>query len=614
MPAFFHTFPAKISCFMQALINRLMQRFSSSFGQAALLTAMLLSGLTAACSDDDKPGKKPDPGPGPSDQTIALTSPIEGKVFFEKGAAADNYYIGLYCGEIEMRTFDDGSTWVPSDAQSRLLYLDLYAPSVTGTDEIRLPEGTYTVAADQNAGSANSEYTYGMWYFDTSLDYADATGGTVTVVHTAIGYHIAADLEMVRSSTGESLGTVKFSYNGILNFTDITEPDPDPDNEYPPLKEHIATTFVGADIHYLGVPAYSSPVDVYVIELYDDSTPLPDGTLDEGNVLHVELYTGHQGYYPGESNVKLPAGTYSMTDGYVPVEPGIGTGDKWDSGYGVFPYGSYVRHLDEATGKVYYGFAGEGGQVTVSVSGDTYTIAADLKTRDGHTVKGTYTGAVEISNEAQEPERQTQSRIYEDKVLDLAKTTSAKVTFEGTSRNDMTHFYSIFAQDPASRQGFQLELLAPVGEIGSMAGTYKPSEVLIPLRMVPYTYIPGDIQLVAGGAAMIGTWGYYETNANGKAAAFAPALTGDIVVDESGSGASKRYTIDYVLTDDNPEEPHTMTASFSGTFDIKDATKQTNAAPVWRIPAPAKSTKRVPAVGSGRPFGAPKAKSIRPAL
>ncbi len=590
-----------------------MQRFSFSFGQAALTAAMLLAGCLTACSDDE-PAKNPNPDPGPSDRTITLTTPVEGKVFFEQGATADNYYIGLYCGKIEMRTFDEGSIWVPSDKESRLLYLDLYAPSVVGTDEIRLPEGTYTVAADQNAGSANSEFTYGLWYFEDDLDYADVAGGTVTVVHTAAGYRIDAALQMVRSSTKESLGTVKFSYNGTLNFTDITEPDPDPESEYPPLKENIATTFVGADVHYLGIPAYSSPVDVYVIELYDDATPLPDGTLDEGNVLHLELYTEHQGYYPGETGVKLPAGTYTMTDGYVPVEPGIGTGDKWDSGYGIFPYGSYVRHLDEATEKVFYGFMDDGGQVKVSVSGTTYTIAADLKTRDGHTVKGTYTGAVEIVNEAQEPERQTQSRIYEDKVLDLAQTASATVTFEGTSHNDMTHFYHIFAQDPASRQGFQLELLAPVGEIGSMAGTYKPSEVLIPLKMQPFTYIPGDIQLVAGGAAMIGTWGYYETNANGKAVAFAPALTGDIVVGESGSGASKRYTIDYVLTDDNTEEPHTMTASFSGTFDIRDATQQTSAAPGLQVPAPDRKMKAAPSGRSVRTRSAPNTKSIRPAF
>ena len=70
---------------------------------------------------------------------------------------------------------------------------------------------------------------------------------------------------------------------------------------------------------------------------------------------------------------------------------------------------------------------------------------------------------------------------------------------------------------------------------------------------------------------MIGTWGYYETNENGQAVAFAPAMTGDINITESDTTPGE-FTIDYVLTDDNIDEPHTMTAHFVGTFDISDHT------------------------------------------
>lgn len=551
-----------------------MQKFSATLRHAAALATVLAMSCLCACSDDDNPGRDPNPDPDPApDPTpaIVLTTPLEGKVFFEKGVDADNYYIGLYTGDIEIYTSDDGSIWIPSDDRSRLLYLDLYAAPGAAADAIVLPEGTYRIADDPQAGSAYREYTYGLWYFGSQVDYADATGGDVTVVRTEKGYRITAELEMVRSSTKEALGKLNFVYEGPLDFEDISKPEPD--DEYPPLKEAITTAFVGVDAAYMGIPAYSSPIDLYVLDLYDGEAPLPNGTIADGNLLHLELYTEHQGYYPGEKNIALPADTYPMTDGYVPVEKGIGTGDKWDSGYGIYPYGSYLLHRDEKTGTIRYGFLGEGGQVTVTVTGDTYTVDAKLKTRQGLAVNGTYTGKLDLRNEAQEPERQKQSRIYEDKVLDLTHTASAEVTFRGTSHNDMTHFYHIFAQDPASRQGFQLELLAPVGEVGELAGTYKPSEVLVPLRMVPYTYIPGDIQLVAGGAAMIGTWGYYETNAAGKAVAFAPALTGDVVVGQStGQDGKMRYTIRYVLTDDDLEEPHTMTAEFEGTFDITDAT------------------------------------------
>lgn len=596
---------------LRALINNVMYKIPFFQRFAALLSIVAMPGCFCGCSNSNDPGPGPGPGPDPELVTV-LTNSIAERTFFLEDPDADNFYMALYCGEVELYTTSEGSVWIPSNEESRLLYLDLYtAPGAANDGAVVLPEGTYAIADNQNPGSAYRSYTYGIQYFDGTIDYADPTGGTVTVKHTDNGYQITAKFDMVRSSTLESLGTVTFTYEGFLDFAGA-DPAPGPDAEYPVLTEPINAAFVGADVKYLGIPAYSSPIDVYVIDLYDDSTPLSDGTLDEGNVLRLELYTEHQGYYPNEGNLKMPAGIYTMTDGYVPVAVGVGTGNLWDSGYGSFPYGSYVRHLDETAGRVFYGFLGEIGRVTVDAAEDgTYTITADLTTREGVSVKGSYTGKIEIINEAQEPERQTQSRIYEDKVLDLSNTTSADVTFEGTSKNSSTHFYNIFAQDPVSRQGFQLELLAPAGEIGEIAGTYKPSEVLIPLKMTPYTYIPGDIQLVSGGAAMIGTWGYYETNSAGKAVAFAPALTGDIVItqheDEVGAMI---YTIDYVLTDDNLEEPHTMTAKFEGAFDISDksGTAVSSVATASRSPRRPALVQRT---NSRRPMAATHRKNLR---
>lgn len=571
--------------------------FLSFKRMTTLFAGALILGGFCGCSDDPDPGQDPgvvppiDP-PEITEQTVTLTAAIEKKTFFVKGETADNFYMGLYCGTIKTVSTQQGEVIVPADAQSKLLYMDLYAQPAesAGKEQATLPEGVYTIANNQQPGSAYMEYTYGLWYFDQTIGYADPVSGTVRVAHTAGGgYRITAELEMKRSSDSEPLGKYKFVYEGSLDFP-VDNPG---DDEYPALTEPVQTTFLGADIKYLGIPAYSSPIDLYVIDLYDDATPLPDGTLDEGNVLRLELYTEHQGYYPNETGLKMPAGTYTMTDGHVPVAVGIGTGNLWDSGYGRFPYGSYLRHLDDATGKVFYGFLGEEGSVKVEYAEaeKSYTITVDLKTRQGVAIQGTYTGKVEIINEAQEPERQVQSRIYEDKVLDLANTTSAEVNFEGPSKNASTNFYHIFAQDPVSRQGFQLELLAPVGDKGRLAGTYKPSEVLIPLKMSPFTYIPGDIQLVTGGAAMIGTWGYYETNENGRASAFAPGMTGDIVVTEADGADGTVYTIEYVLTDDDPVEPHTMTAKFTGTFDITDKTAPSAAA---LLPAPAKAQAPVP--------------------
>lgn len=558
--------------------------FSFPFRPSAVFAVAIVLGSLCSCSKDKPNSDEILPEETPA---IILENQLTNKVFFEKGRTSDNYYMGLYTGNIELYTSEEGSIWIPSDADSRLLYLDLYAASGSSIDGIKLPAGTYTVADNTDGSSVYAKYTYGIWYFGKDVDYADVTSGTVKVEYTDVAYRITAEFEMVRSSDKTSAGKLKFRYEGALDFADHSLPDSE--DLFPPLTDPVNTTFSGADIHYLGIPAYTSPVDVYVLDLYDDTTPLPGGVLDEGNVLRLELYTEHQGYFPGEKRLKMPAGTYTMTDGYVPMFVGIGSGNIWDSGYGFFPYGSYIRHMDDKSDKVFFGFIGETGSVKVETDGNTtYTITVNLTTREGVSVKGTYTGSVTISNEAQEPERQQQSRIYEDKVLNLAKTTSADVDFGGTSQNAATNFYHIFAQDPTSRQGFQLELLTPVTEkMGSIAGTYKPSEVLLPSKMVPYTYIPGDIKLVPGGAAMVGTWGYYEENAAGKATAFAPAIAGNIVVTESAGPAGKTlYTINYVLTDDNLETPHTMTAKFEGTFNITDKSQVTSAQPAAMFSAP----------------------------
>lgn len=105
-----------------------MYKISFSFRRmTAILATAFILGCSCGCSDNDEPGKGPDPDPDPApDPVTTLTDPVEGKVFFTEGENADNYYISLYCGKIEVYTSDEGSAWIPSDADSKLLYLDLY--------------------------------------------------------------------------------------------------------------------------------------------------------------------------------------------------------------------------------------------------------------------------------------------------------------------------------------------------------------------------------------------------------------------------------------------------------------------------------------------------------
>ena len=127
----------------------------------------------SACKPDNGSAVPPPDGV----KKVQLTSCLDESTFYLPGEGSDNFYLSLYAGEVD------------------------------GNGEILLPEGTYTVAGNTDAGSACSDYTFALQYFeDGNVDYADpADGGTVVVRHTADGYSITARMDMVRSSTGESL-------------------------------------------------------------------------------------------------------------------------------------------------------------------------------------------------------------------------------------------------------------------------------------------------------------------------------------------------------------------------------------------------------------------------
>ena len=240
--------------------------------------------------------------PEPEIVKVELTDYLAESTSYYPGESVDNFYLSLYTGEVELYESEEGSIYVPADTESQLLHLDLYCQPVADGGDLVLPEGTYTVADNMDAGSAYGYYTFAIRYFDDGmLGYADPVeGGTVVVEHTEDGYSITASFEMVRMDNGASLGKCEYTYSGPLAFLDMSEPEPPTQEEmYPPLTESINTVFTGCDIRYLGVPAYSSPIDCYVIDLFDDPTPGEDGSLDERVWYFVRGIQGVIGFIGG---------------------------------------------------------------------------------------------------------------------------------------------------------------------------------------------------------------------------------------------------------------------------------------------------------------------------
>ena len=155
--------------------------------RAALPAMFALALSLSACKPDNGSAVPPPDGV----KKVQLTSCLDESTFYLPGEGSDNFYLSLYAGEVELYEASDGSAYVPATQESHLLHLDLYC-TPAGNGEILLPEGTYTVAGNTDAGSACSDYTFALQYFeDGNVDYADpADGGTVVVRHTADGYSI----------------------------------------------------------------------------------------------------------------------------------------------------------------------------------------------------------------------------------------------------------------------------------------------------------------------------------------------------------------------------------------------------------------------------------------
>lgn len=124
---------------MQALISYVMCKISYFQRLTALFAIVVTMGCFCGCSDDNKPDKGPDPGPENPDPTpelvTVLTNSIAERTFFLHEESVDNYYMALYCGQVEIYTSSEGSTWIPADEESRVLYLDLYAAPGGGGEQ-----------------------------------------------------------------------------------------------------------------------------------------------------------------------------------------------------------------------------------------------------------------------------------------------------------------------------------------------------------------------------------------------------------------------------------------------------------------------------------------------
>lgn len=455
----------------------------------------------------DKPGDNPGTHPAPEipDADFQLAMDRTTKVLYygdRRTEGVYNYFFGL--GDKEFIKDDEGD-----DAASEgghIVYFDLYSTEgAESWESAELPDGTYTLTDTKTAGTIDSYYTRLQINEDGNQKSVDFTEGWLEVETSAFGKLITAKFTL---KDGSTLG---LAYEGELVFGDPDE-GADPGEATSPIQEDVDEEFVFAQAAYYGDP-YNGGTDNYGI-LLTTKMPTSDGYLAaDSYMVSLSLYSA------ASSIISLTPGTYQVADTYAAgtVEPG----------FFLFGYytGSYVIKASE-TGATAEASTIKGGSATVSETSGGYRIVLDLTTTEGKSIKGTYEGYFDISDESGSDEGGNTS-LEGDYRLDLSKA-EAELQYYGDYYENGLANWVLDIVDTAGDE-IVIELVTPAT---------STTEIPIPEKQYNMS-VDNGVGVIAGsseGDYSSGTWYYDMSTADddGYVTGYAAAIEGNVKLAKSG--------------------------------------------------------------------------------
>lgn len=442
-----------------------------------IFAALLFSAANlVSCDKNTDDGETPNPDPTPK-ADLELVMDRTTKVLYygdRKNAGTYNYFFGL--GDAEFIKDEQGDDAAPEGGH--IIFFDLFSTEGAESFETAvLPDGTYTLAGTDAAGTLNNYYTRMQIYDNGTQRSVDFTEGSLTVKSGSNGKSLEALFTLADGST------VSCTYEGELVFGD---PDAGAGGEdVPTLKEPIDETFTDVVGIYCG-DEYNSGTDMFQIGF--SNVPLDnDGIMTAaGYSIVLMMYTE-----PCGSFIYLPEGTYNVSDSYAAgtVEPG-----------GLFMdiYGSYCAKVDANGNAEELGLIA-GGTVTVTESGWGYKFVFDLTTAEGVAVKGTFDGEIDFIDMS--PVEESNTTLTSDYVLDLSNADKVSLDYYGDYYgNGLANWVlSIYDSDG---DGIDIELI-----------TAATSTTEIPLPEKQYNMsVDNGIGFVMGESSVFGMMGTWYTD------------------------------------------------------------------------------------------------------
>lgn len=487
-------------------------------------------------------------------QKFKLTEQVKGNYFeglkSQSSEGAANYYMILTNDELEV---SDEQQYMPTTPGGIVLSLDLYGNDSENPDNAIIPEGTYKLDESTSAGTCDIQSTFvRMLNDDNEIEYKTIKSGTVTVAHTEKGYKIDGSFV---SDQGE---TFSIHYEGELTFENKSSSSADT-----LMKDNVDNTvFKG-----LTITAHGGDADYhrYTLQLFDGDEK--GGIITGGIVVNVDLFSTT----PADDNIVIADGTYKASPNYEDIkefEPfTFLSGDCYTViGYPLY-IGTYIQDMRNSaeTGTMLYGYANQG-TITIKRDGEKYNVKLDLTTRNGIHVTGEYPmGSVDIIDRRP---GNNDEKLKEDKDLKFSNDTYsyAYLTPGYVDKNDNAYKgvneFEIVMNDHITNESYLLDLIVPE-DVMTPEGTYKVADVANN-NYQPYTFVPG--YYVGYTAVRKGTWAYeHYTSDSNEPDVIAAATDGVIQITKNDDGT---YTVEYELKD-NSEPQHTVTASWTGTINIK---------------------------------------------
>lgn len=462
-----------------------------------------------------------------------------------KSASTDgsaNYYFCL--SDVPSTTSDDGMLLPASEGM--IMMFDLYGDKATDPEHALIPNGRYTIADSARAGFCNAQFTFArVRDKGDSISYILAQSGWVDVQSTDSVYDIQAH---VVARDGEVL---TMSYKGripLQNRSSSAEDSWMKENIDNTVYKGLAITDYGGDDDYFR----------YTLQFFD-GTSTADGVIDNGTVLHVDLFAPR----PAGDSLYIPDGTYQASPDYTQIknfQPGTFlSGEVFTAlGYPIY-VGTYVQDMRKAKEEnlIRYGYC-NGGTITIKRNGKTYDMDVNMTTRNGLKVTGHYQGQPDyIDKRPEKKEYDWNSTLKADKNMEFSDDTYAYAhRYSSYNGVDSLAEFVIVVNDHVSNESFQLDLVVP-------STSYSPAGDYVAAPSVEgagkYTFVPGYYTF----SVMNGTWAWEQFEANGDyPVAQAPGVGGALHIKKNADGS---FLIQYDMQDD-AQPAHTVRCVWMGTI------------------------------------------------